>query len=198
MDGIQRLSSINSYINNTFLLKKLEYLSDFEGKRYNSLPRAMQRRIKETELIVNVISPSTPVEVMFNVFLRINTGGVPLNPQEIRNALTPAYVRDYLKTLAESDEFLRATEKSIRPNRMADRECILRFLAFYIDHWSYYSASNIDLNTYLTNAMRKIASIGREERIRLEVDFKKAMDAGYRIFAEIPSAGRLVAIREVL
>ena len=97
VDGIQRLSSINSYINNEFLLKKLQYLSDFEGKRYEALPRAMQRRIKETELVVNVISPSTPVEVMFNVFLRINTGGVPLNSQEIRNALTPPHVRDYLR-----------------------------------------------------------------------------------------------------
>ena len=182
VDGIQRLSSINSYINNEFLLKNLQYLSDFEGKRYEDLPRAMQRRIKETELVVNVISPSTPVEVMFNVFLRINTGGVPLNPQEIRNALTPPYVRDYLKTLAQSDEFLRATENSIRPNRMADRECILRFLAFYIDHWSHYSTSTIDLNAYLTNAMRKIASIGREERNGLAGDFKKAMDAGFRIF----------------
>ena len=184
VDGIQRLSSINSYINNEFLLKKLQYLSDFEGKRYEALPRAMQRRIKETELVVNVISPSTPVEVMFNVFLRINTGGVPLNSQEIRNALTPPHVRDYLRGLARSDEFLRATENSIRPNRMADRECILRFLAFYIDHWSQYSAGTIDLNAYLTNAMRKVSEIGREDRDRLAGDFKKAMDAGFRIFGQ--------------
>ena len=182
VDGIQRLSAINSFMRNEFSLRNLEYLKDLENKRYQDLPRAMQRRIKETELVVNVISPSTPVEVMFNVFLRINTGGVPLNPQEVRNALTPPNVRDYLKTLAHSDEFLRATEKSIRPNRMADRECILRFLAFYIEHWSHYSASNIDLNTYLTNAMKNIASIGQEERNRLAGDFKKAMDAGFRIF----------------
>ena len=182
VDGIQRLSSINSYIHNEFLLSKLEYLSAFEGKQYQDLPRAMQRRIKETELVVNVISPSTPVEVMFNVFLRINTGGVPLNAQEIRNALTTSYVRDYLKTLAQSDEFLRATENSIRPNRMADRECVLRFLAFYQSHWTRYSTSTIDLNAYLTNTMRAISEVKREERNRLAVDFKRAMDAGFRIF----------------
>ena len=77
--------------------------------------------------------------------------------------------------LARSDEFLRATENSIRPNRMADRECILRFLAFYMDHWSHYSAGTIDLNAYLTNAMRKVSEIGREDRDRLAGDFKKAM-----------------------
>ena len=182
VDGIQRMSSINGYINNDFLLRKLEYLTDFEGKRYEGLPRAMQRRMRETELVVNVISPSTPVEVMFNIFHRINTGGVPLNPQEIRNALTPQHVRDYLKELAQSDEFLRATERSIRSNRMADRECILRFLAFHMDHWTNYSTSTTDLNTYLTNAMKKIGTLKAEARDQLAADFKKAMDAGFRIF----------------
>ena len=184
VDGIQRLSSINSYIRNDFLLRNLEYLDDFEHKRYEDLPRAMQRRIKETELVVNVISPSTPVEVMFNIFLRINTGGVPLNAQEIRNALTSPYVRTYLKKLAQSDEFLKATGNSIRTNRMADRECALRFLAFYIDHWSSYSTSKTDLNTYLTDAMRKLSEIEPKEQSRLAGDFKKAMDAGFRIFGQ--------------
>ena len=184
VDGIQRLSSINSYINNAFMLRKLEYLGDFERKLYKDLPHAMQRRIKETELVVNVISPSTPVEVMFNIFLRINTGGVPLNPQEIRNALTPPHVRTYLKKLAQSDEFLKATGHSIRPNRMADRECVLRFIAFYIDHWSSYSTGNSDLNAYLTDAMRKISEITPKERSRLADAFKRAMDAGFRIFGQ--------------
>ena len=184
VDGIQRLSSINSYIHNDFLLRNLEYLGDFERKRYRDLPRAMQRRIKETELVVNIISPSTPVEVMFNIFLRINTGGVPLNPQEIRNALTPPHVRAYLKRLAQSDEFLKATGHSIRPNRMADRECVLRFIAFYIDHWSSYSTGNSDLNAYLTDAMRKLSGITPKERSRLAEAFKRAMDAGFRIFGQ--------------
>ena len=182
VDGIQRMSAINGYIQNEFLLRKLEYLSVFEGKRYDDLPRAMQRRIRETELVVNVISPSTPVGVMFNIFLRINTGGVPLNSQEIRNALTPPHVRDYLKGLAQSDEFLRATEGSIGSKRMSDRECILRFLAFHIDPWSNYATSTEDLNTYLTNAMNKISVLKQQERDQFAADFKKAMDAGFRIF----------------
>ena len=182
VDGIQRMSSINDYINNTFSLGKLEYLKDFEGKRYEDLPRAMQRRVKETELVVNVISPSTPDEVMFNIFLRINTGGVPLNSQEIRNAIAPPHVREYLKDLARSDEFLKATENSIRSKRMADRECILRLLAFYMDSWNNYSDSAIDLNTYLTKAMKNLGEIRQKERDDYATNVKKAMDAAFRIF----------------
>ena len=182
VDGIQRMSSINDYINNTFSLWKLEYLKDFEGKRYEDLPRAMQRRVKETELVVNVISPSTPDEVMFNIFLRINTGGIPLNPQEIRNAIASPHAREYLKDLARSDEFLKATENSIRSKRMADRECILRLLAFYMDSWSNYSDSATDLNTYLTMAMKNLGQIKQKERDEYATNFKKAMDAAFRIF----------------
>ena len=182
VDGIQRLSSIDGYIRNEFPLRNLEYLGDFEGKRHENLPRAMQRRIRETELVVNVISPATPVEVMFNIFLRINTGGVRLNSQEIRNALTPSHVRDYLKELAQSEEFLRATENSIRPNRMADRECVLRFLAFHMDSWTNYNNSTMDLNTYLTNAMRKLSGLKADDLEEFAADFKKAMDAGFHIF----------------
>ena len=184
VDGIQRMSSISSYMNNEFVLRSLEYLKDFESKRYTELPRAMQRRIRETELIVNVISPSTPAEVMFNVFLRINTGGVPLNPQEIRNAITPSHVRDYLRTLAKSNEFIKATGNSIQSRRMADRECILRFLAFHMKPWTRYTESNTDLNTYLTNAMKELSKHTSDDLDRFSSDFRKAMNANFRIFGD--------------
>ena len=182
IDGIQRMSTITSYMHNEFSLRKLEYLRDFEGKRYDQLSRSMQRRIKETELIVNIISPSTPEEVMLNVFFRINTGGVPLNPQEVRNAFTPSRIRDYLKMLSLSDEFLRATERSISPKRMADRECILRLLAFYVEPWETYTKSSTDLNTYLTRSIRELNEVAQEGLDELAGDFKKSMDANSRIF----------------
>ena len=126
VDGIQRMTSINDYVTGEFALDKLEYLTDLNRKRYADLSRPMRRRIDETELVVNVIEPGTPPEVMFNVFLRINTGGMTLNGQEIRHALHPGPVREYLKRLAESDEFIKATNGSVKPDRMADRECVLR------------------------------------------------------------------------
>ena len=40
--------------------------------------------------------------------------------------------REYLKELADSDEFGAATAHSVSKDRMADRECVLRFLAFHM------------------------------------------------------------------
>ena len=182
VDGVQRMSTIYDYVTGVFPLTRLEYLRRLDGQKYDALPRPLQRRISETQFIVNVIEPGTPKKVMFNVFRRINTGGMMLNRQEIRHALNPGHVRDYLKTLAESAEFIAATKGNIKPIRMADRECVLRFLAFYI-----YSPENYDTNDlddFLGKAMQKINKMSFEERDACSADFKKAMRAASDIFGE--------------
>lgn len=180
VDGLQRTTTINSYVTGQFSLGQLEYLTKLDKYYYDDLPRPMQRRIRETQLIVNVIEPGTPEEVMFNIFRRINTGGMTLNGQEIRHALHPGPVRNYLRKLAEADEFLMATDWSIKTERMADRECVLRFLAFYIDPWETYTAN--DLDGFLGTAMRKINSMGSKRRRYFSDNFKKSMTAAYNIF----------------
>ena len=182
VDGIQRMTTIYDYVTGKFPLKRLEYLTKLNGCTHDELRRPLQRRISETQLIVNVIESGTSPDVLFNVFRRINTGGVTLNGQEIRHALNPGPVRDYLKELAESDEFKKATDDSISPKRMADRECVLRFLAFYITPWKGYSSS--DLNGYLVRTMQEINDMSECERNNFAVDFRKAMLAASDIFGE--------------
>ena len=182
VDGLQRTSTIYDYIKNEFPLKYLEYLTGLSGNCYKDLSRPMQRRISETQLIVNVIEPGTPEEVMFNIFRRINTGGLKLNGQEIRHALNPGPVLNYLEKLARTKEFLEATDSSISRKRMADEECILRFLAFHVDPWEEYSTYSLD--RHLGGAMRKINNMDKSERDRLSADFKKAMCAAHNILGE--------------
>lgn len=183
VDGIQRTSTIYEYVKGSFKLNELEYLTKFEHHTYEELPRPMQRRIRETQLVVNVIEPGTPEEVMFNIFRRINTGGMTLNGQEIRHALHPGPVRKFLRKLAGSKEFLNATDNSVRTDRMADRECALRFVAFHIDPWEEYTAN--DLDGYLGLAMRKVNRMSPIERHELSKDFRRAMRASHHIFENL-------------
>lgn len=182
VDGVQRMSTIYDYVRGEFSFSGLEYLEDLYGLKYDDLPRNMHRRISETQLIVNIIEPGTPVAVMFNIFHRINTGGMTLNQQEIRHALNPGPVRHYLKQLAASKEFLRATASSIPATRMADRECALRFLAFYISGWENYSEN--DLDGFLAEAMRRLNRMSQENRDELEVIFRRTMAAAADIFGD--------------
>src|SRR5258708_4353413 len=180
VDGLQRMTTINDFVNGRFSLLDLEYLTQLNGLTFEKLPRPMQRRIRETELVVHVIEPGTPEEVMFNIFSRINTGGMRLNGQEIRHALHKGPARDYLKHLAGTKEFLDATNESVRSDRMADRECVLRFLAFRITPWESYKSN--DLDGFLSDAMKKINQMSQIDRQRMEVEFCRAMQAAHAIF----------------
>ena len=182
VDGIQRMTTIYDYVMGEFPLKRLEYLTKINGCKHDELRRPLQRRISETELIVNIIEADTPRDVLFNVFRRINTGGAPLNEQETRHALNLGIVRGYLKKLAEFDEFKKATDGRISPLRMVDREFVLRFLAFHIMPWEEYSSS--DLNGYLVSTMKKINRMSERERNNFAADFRRAMLAAFRVFGE--------------
>ncbi|MDE0101889.1 MAG: DUF262 domain-containing protein [Bryobacterales bacterium] len=183
VDGLQRIFTIYSFANNEFQLKYLEYRQEFNGATYDDLPRPIQRRINETQLHFNVIEYGTPEEVMFNIFHRINTGGKPLNGQEIRHALHRGdNCRKLLSQLAGSSEFRTATDESVKSHRMADQECVLRFLAFHIDPWEEYSGKSLDV--YLGQAMDKIEGMSVATRQTLKADFVRAMDAAQQLFGE--------------
>ncbi len=181
VDGLQRLGTLRNFIlDKSLRLRGLEYLNQFEGHDYDELPRPMQRRITETQLSCHVIEPGTPPEVMFNVFKRINTEGKPLVGQEIRHALNPGEARDLLQQLAESDEFRRATDGTVNPRRMADRECVLRFLAFRALGDASYAGKQ---DEFLMRAMKWLNG-HTDTHLALSADFRRAMVLAAEIFGK--------------
>jgi hypothetical protein len=146
------------------------------------LPRNLQRRILETQVTVFLIQENTPPEVKFNIFKRINTGGLPLSSQEIRHALYQGKACTLLQELAESGEFKTAINNGIRDDRMGDRECILRFLAFLRTSYRDYRANNID--AFLNQCMIEINRLPDVEIQGLDQRFRRAMVDCYRIFGD--------------
>lgn len=189
VDGIQRLTTITRFmapeaIGETPLrLKGLEYLGgSFDGLLFDDLPSRLKRRLRESELVVHLIRHGTPQEVKFNIFARINTGGMPLSAQELRHALIPGQAREFLKELAQLAAFKEATANSIRDERMADREMILRFMAFSLHRPEEYRS--YDFDRFLSDAMRELNLVKDAKRAQMRAAFVAAMRSAHAIFGE--------------
>ena len=181
VDGLQRLTTIKDFIvDKKMKLKGLEFLIQYEGLTFDQLPRPMQRRIEETQITAYVINPGTPINVKYNIFKRINTGGLVLSPQEIRHALFQGRATDFLNKLAASKEFKIATLGSIKKERMVDREYVLRFLAFQIFHFENY----IPMDEFLNEAMEVLNSCSEVRLNDLERLFYKSMTAANYLFGK--------------
>jgi hypothetical protein len=184
VDGLQRLTTLKRFVVEKDLkLGGLEFLSELEGKTFDDLPRNLQRRIEETEVIVFLIQPGTPPAVKFNIFKRINTGGLPLSAQEIRNAINGDRVREFIKGLVDSNAFKTATSNSIGDKRMADRECVTRFAAFMLTPPSSYSGKDFD--NFLNTTMSRLddpKQVSDADLSQLAGEFERAMQRARRTF----------------
>lgn len=190
IDGLQRISTIKEFMENKFPLKNLQYLENCEGRYFKEegdkkgLEAKYVRWLNLTNISVNIIDPISPYQVKYDIFRRINTGGRPLNNQEIRNCLAGQGLRDTLKAMVSTTEFKIATDNSVRSTRMDDQELALRFLAFEelfsrngnINDYSGYMESFLDDYTQLH---QKDAPQDFEQKVQLFVNAMK--NASYLI-----------------
>jgi len=182
VDGLQRLSSLRNFIILKKLkLKGLEFLRQLNGFKFDNLPRSLQRQIEETQITAYIINKGTPEEVKFNIFQRINTGGLTLNSQEIRHALNQGVPATFVADLASLDEFKNATDDALKPKRMLDREFVTRFLAFYLHPHNEYVP---DLDTYMNSAMGELKKIDTLQKQKIKDDFIKSLRLAKSIFGE--------------
>lgn len=152
MDGQQRISAIRAFYSNELVLEGLERWPELNGRTYSKLPKAIQDGIDRRSITwISVLRESTEndEEAMLLkqlVFERLNTGGVELSHQEIRNALFAGDFNDALLELSRLPAHREAwnlpkfsqSEISGSPEylntssfykKMEDVEVILRFFA---------------------------------------------------------------------
>ena len=187
VDGLQRLYAIKRFMvldendADRLRLTGLEYLKEYEGRKFEELPPNMQRRIKTQNLITYVIRPGTPEKVRTSIFTRINTGGLTLEPAEIKNSVYRGQAANLLKELAHSEEFKKATRDKIDPRRMLDCEFVNRFMAFYLLGTQHYSGN---LENYLNDVMLRLQKEPKTDIEKYRGDFLKAMKYSASIFEE--------------
>lgn len=182
IDGLQRLTALKEFVvDGTLKLSGMEFFNDLDGMTFAELPRAFSRRIEETNIIAYIVKDGTPANVKYNIFKRINTGGLELTPQEIRHALYQGKATELCKKFAKLLEFKVATTYSIRDDRMMDQEFVLRFVAV-----CYYGIDKYEgiPDNYLNGAMEYLNSTDCADESDIEKHFKRVMIASTQIMGK--------------
>lgn len=153
IDGQQRLKSLlyfsEGLINGKeFVLTGLE--TKFDGRTYKTLDDADRARLDDAVIHATVFKQDLPegeINSVYEVFERINTGGIKLSPQEIRSCICHGNFNDYLHKLNDNAEW-RALYGP-KSKRLKDVELILRFMAFYEKGDAYKGPMKHFLNDYM-------------------------------------------------
>jgi len=162
IDGKQRITAIHRFMRNKFALDGLTRFNEVNGFYFRDLPKALKNAlsIRPYIRVVTLLKQSNP-ELKYEVFTRLNTGGQPLLPQEIRNALFRGPFNDLLFKLSKNTSFLRnqlkiTTEKESAYTEMTDVEMVLRFFALS-ENWENFGGDYRRQMDYFMGSYRKIS-----------------------------------------
>lgn len=194
VDGQQRIKSIIFFIGDNsintnnltkderdrykFKLTGLSSKSKYNGKSFIDLEEVDKRKLQyECMLDINTITLSDPNDLssIYYIFERLNTGGTPLKPQEIRNCICASKFNEFLLQLNIYDIWRKFFNESNAIDHLQDVELILRFFALY-DRIEQYKRPMKD---YLTDYMIEMKNISDEEKTFKEKLFKSTIDAVY-------------------
>jgi hypothetical protein len=186
IDGKQRLFAVREFIRGRLKLRGLKVFDDINGSSIDDLPSRL-RSIIETRATLRaiIILPQSQPAVKFEVFKRLNTGGVKLNPQEIRNSTFPGPLNDLilkLSTLAEFHRLLNITDRnrSALYREMRDAEFVLRYFAFR-DSWQDFTRGMMRV---MDDFMSDHQHMSADELEASRTDFIATLDAVAAAFGD--------------
>lgn len=140
---------------------KLDGLSDnqknkFNGKNYDTLNEFQTTLNLATirNMIIKPVAPDTEDGAMFEIFNRLNSGGMNLSPQEIRMSLYHSnFLRNLIK-LNDNKKWREILSKEIVDMRLSDVEAILRTFAMSLFTTQYRSSVSGFLNNFSNYAKK--------------------------------------------
>jgi len=166
IDGLQRMMSIVYFFDGyfgdesiqgkkqVFRLLGLSERSPFHKKTFSELTDSSQRKLKNSVLrAINIrqMNPKGEKTSVYHIFERLNTGGTPLKPQEIRNCVFRGQIVDVLRKANQDKNWRKIIGKNTFDRHQKDVELVLRVFALATSFGSYEKP----MKEFLNRAMQE-------------------------------------------
>lgn len=176
LDGQQRLRTLQHFYSGIYRAREFalsNVADELKGLTYQNLSEDQRRLLDNTYFQATVVDTDgsrESLDVVYQIFERLNSGGTQLTPHEIRVALYAGPFIDYLERLNQDINWRAVYGK--RSPRLRDQELVLRILAFYAVAPTYRPP----LKTFLNNFASEHRYLQRLNYEALETSFRNASE----------------------
>lgn len=181
VDGLQRITTFRRFTNDEF---KLSHVADgnhaLRGKKFSELDPKFKNRIRRTNLILYIIDEKAPNRAKLDIFERVNSG-TTLTRQQMRNCLYMGAGTRWLREMADSEFFKKATGHSLNTKTMRDRELINRFCAFRLLGAEKYKGY---MDDFLADCLDFMNGMSGEKLEDLAAEFERSMRNAQMVFGK--------------
>lgn len=180
IDGQQRLTAIRDFFNDGYELIDLESLEELNGLKYSQLPPFLIRRLDERTIKCLRIDSTVDPQVKLDIFERLNSGSVKLEPQELRNASHQGGFNNLCKDLSKNTTFQEIiqivpakSESNSKVKKMEDVELVLRFYALKDGKYkSYIQKTGYAFKDFLTESLEEANKMADSDLINFKEKFE--------------------------
>ncbi|UPQ75513.1 DUF262 domain-containing protein [Chryseobacterium nepalense] len=184
IDGLQRLTTIVNFvgdqntrerinpISKKLKINNLDKLSSMNNYYFEQLPLSVQQMFFTRPIRVTVLNDKSDFNVRYDLFERLNTGGVTLHPQEIRNCVYLGEFKDFIIECSKNENFNHSVKMTESAERNGNREeLVLKFFAYYEQRNIFDHSVKEFLNNYMERKTKRF-----ENKIQLKDLFSSTFE----------------------
>lgn len=168
IDGLQRLTTLINFLGSEeelrgiktsykeLKLTGLDKVDAMNGVLFKDLPSSIKIMFLTRPMRITVLNDRSDFSVRYDLFERLNTGGITLHEQEIRNCVYVGEFNDFIKELACNESFRSVVKMTANAERTGSyEELVLKFFAYYENGENFVHSVKSFLNEYMAEKTDK-------------------------------------------
>lgn len=166
VDGLQRLSTVLSFLGllksqtekNNWVLKKGDLITGITDYKFDDLPLKFRLNIRRSVCRIEIIKWNSDIDMRYELFNRLNTGGTALTDQEIRNCIfrgISSEFNNFLKRVSNTPDFIELigpTKK--QKDELYLEELVLRFASIYRNEHNVKQNISIHMTDFMRQSVK--------------------------------------------